>query len=74
MRKDITFLTNDSYKTGESINRVNTLFSQKANLKDFKELLSRFDVFSEVETIEKLRDFYLPKINGFIEKVAQYEL
>ena len=37
------------------------------------ELKERFDVFSQIETIEVLREKFLPKIVSFTELVASLE-
>ena len=49
--------------------RINKLEENKEEKSNFIDLKSRFDVFSEIETIEILRDKYLPKIKSFCELV-----
>ena len=57
----------------EQLTKIKSELKLKVNYKDFKLLLDRFNVFSEIETIEKLRENYLPKIASFAGRVEIYE-
>ena len=46
--------------------KIKDQFKSIANQKEFVNLLDRFNIFSDIDTIEKLRDYYLPKIENFI--------
>ena len=60
--QELLMLTNENYKREQSIVRIKDEVKKKNNMDEFKELLSRFDVFSQIETIELLRNDYLPTI------------
>lgn len=40
---------------------------------EFNELLSRFNVFTEIENIEKLEHHYMPRIANFSDHLSRYE-
>ena len=47
--------------------------SKKFSLQcDFRDLKKRFDIFSKIETIEMLRDVYLPKVQDFSDKIEWF--
>lgn len=41
--------------------------------KVFDELLGRFNVFTEVENIQKLEHLYMPRISKFCNDIGHYE-
>ena len=58
---------------GKLISQLQSDVKAKAPLSDFNDLLRRFNVFSEIETIEKLNNFYLPKMQTFVAHIDRFE-
>lgn len=60
-------------KTNENIDDVAATVELRATKESLADLSSRFAVFSEVDTIAKLRDKYLPRIEEFAASLADLE-
>ena len=45
----------------------------RATQQSLDELAEKFAIFAELDTIEKLRDVYLPKIKKFSENITELE-
>ena len=44
----------------------------KQDSREFSNLANRFNKFSEIETIDKLKEYYLPKMNKFCDHIDQF--
>lgn len=62
----ITLLEDQIYRLNEKAATYNSIFEEKTVV---AELLRRFNVFSDIECIQELREVMLPRVKAFSENV-----
>ena len=55
------------------IQPMKDLIATKESIKNFQELLNRFEVFSGIENMEHYRTVYVPFIESFIARINDLE-
>lgn len=66
-------MKSDLLKKARHFKTIETELGTLTPKKDFNELLGRFNVFTEIENIDKLEHQYMPRIAKFDNHLTQFE-
>lgn len=73
MQERIHGLWQEAAHKSRQIKALEQALQSKESVENFNQLLARFNVFSEVETIKALEDHYMPKIANLDAHLSAYD-